>query len=298
MADLQKEIWLAQLIEQYYQDMGWMSEMEDMSQFVENNTINLSEAGVLPDVLVNNTVYPVPFAERTDTPNALALDVLDTEGTVIRNARKVELAYDKMSSVLRGHVEALRQMGGKRAAYAISPSANAGLTPVIPTSGGDNGNAFALITEADILALAARFDAIDAPEGSRVLVLHPTHFNELVGNSDTLARQRQYSSPEGVIRRGVFEMFGFSILKFRNGVVYNKNTGAKAAFGAAAAPLTDTIASFAFIRNEVMHAVGSYEMFSRLNDPEEKGDIINFQQRFIAMPKRAKYVAAIYSAAA
>jgi hypothetical protein len=37
-------------------------------------------------------------------------------------------------------------------------------------------------------------------------------------------------------------------------------------------------------------------MFERLDDPEQKGDIINFQMRGLALPKRDKAIGAIYSA--
>ena len=296
MAGLNKEIWLQQIMEAYRQKLGWMNQLEDMSAFVENNTINLSEAGVDPAVLVNNTTYPVAFAERADTPYAIPLDVLDTEGTVIRNARLIELSYDKMASVTRGHVNALQQFGGRRSSHAISPAANGTNTPVIGTSGADNGSGFKLITEDDIAKLAGLYDAIDAPDEGRILVLHPTMFNELIRTSPTLKEQR-YRSAEGKINAVMYELFGFQIEKFRSAAVYNKTTGAKKAWGAAAAPATDTISSFGFVKGEVMKAIGDYEMFERLNDPEQKGDIVNFQQRFISMPKRNKFISAIYAAA-
>ena len=46
-----------------------------------------------------------------------------------------------------------------------------------------------------------------------------------------------------------------------------------------------------------MRALGTFDMFERLKDPEQKGDIINFQMRGIALPKRNKMIASIYSAA-
>jgi hypothetical protein len=296
MADLFKEIWINQIMEQYNADISWMADVEDMSEWVENNTINLAEAGVNPEVLINNTVYPVAFAERTDLPLALPLDYLDTEGTVIRNARKTELAYNKMASVNRGHSVALQQMGARRAAYFFSPAADDDNTPVLPTSGGDNGAGLCYITEDDILQLSSRFDDINAPRDQRVLVLHSKHLNELAKNSATLKAQQAYQGAVGSISKEVGNLFGFKIWVYNSSVVYNRNTGAKPAFGAAAAG-TDAPSSFAFVKGEVMKAIGDYDFFYRLNDPEQKGDIINYQQRFVALPKRNKYIGAIYSAA-
>jgi hypothetical protein len=44
-----------------------------------------------------------------------------------------------------------------------------------------------------------------------------------------------------------------------------------------------------------MKAMGTTEMFATLKDPANKGDIFNFQMRFVALPLRAKYFASIYS---
>ena len=298
MAGLLKEIWIAQLLETYDQVPSFLNVpgISDMSAFVNNNTINLAEAGIDPDDLVNNTAYPVAVNERTDTPLALPLDYFDTENTVVRNAVAVQLAYNKMESVIRRHRQALVNKTAGKASHAITPQADGTFTPVLPTTGGNNGNSIKLITEADIFLLAERFDDIDAPEGERYLTLHSKHWNELVRNSETLKEQR-YRSTLGVINRDFMELAGFKILKYRSEAVFNKNTGEKVAYGAAAAPATDTISSFAFVASEVMKAMGSTEMFDRLNDPEERGDIVGFQQRFLSMPLRNKYIGAIYGAA-
>ena len=75
---------------------------------------------------------------------------------------------------------------------------------------------------------------------------------------------------------------------------FNSGTGAKVAFQAVAAP-TDTIASILWSRDEVMKADGSLDMFAKYQDPDQKGDVFNFQKRFVALPFRNKIQAAIYS---
>lgn len=297
MSGLLKEIWIAQIMEAYRQKTDWMEELEDMSAFVENNTINLSEAGVDPDVLINNVTYPVAFAERADTPFALPLDIFDTTGTVIRNAHLIELSYDKMASVTRGHVNSLRDKNAQRSAHAITPSANGANTPVYGTTGADNGSGFKLITENDLIDLSGKFDDLNIPEENRIMIMHSRHYNELVKTSATLRAQQAYAgSGVGNVARTVNNLFGFKIYRYTGVTLFNKTTGVKKAWGAAAAPATDTICSFAFSKNEAMRCTGDFEMFSRLNDPVEKGDIINFQQRFISLPKRNKFIGALYAA--
>lgn len=295
MAGLLKEIWISQLLETYDQVPSFLNVpgIEDMSALVDNNTINLAEAGVDPVVLVNNTTYPVPITDRVDTPIALELDYFDTENSVVRNAEQKQLSYSKMASHVRRHAQSLINKEAGKASHAITPTSNGAFTPVIGTTGAAVGG-FNIITEADVFTLAGRFDLMDAPDENRYLVLHSRHFNELVETSQTLKEQR-FRLPSGNVDRQLMELAGFKILKYRSEAVFNKATGVKKAYGAVAAPATDTISSFAFISNEIMKAVGTTDMFERLRDPEARGDIIGYQQRFLSMPLRPKYLGAIYA---
>jgi hypothetical protein len=283
---LYKQIWLADIMESFIPNRAFLSAVSNMDQFVENDKINLAEAGVDPTVLINNSSYPVAFAERSDTPLELVLDVYDTTGTVIRNAEIMELAYDKRSSVIAGHKNALLTKLSQRAIHAYAPASNDAYTPVLPTTGTVK-DTFKMITFNDILTLKTALDNLDAPD-DRVLVLNPTHYNQLAMQDLVLMK---------AILQGGERLFGFQIFTFSRTPVYNKTTGVKAAFGAGAAPSTDTIASVAFCASEVMRALGTFDMFERLNDPEQKGDIINFQMRAVALPKRTKMIASVYSAA-
>ena len=55
-------------------------------------------------------------------------------------------------------------------------------------------------------------------------------------------------------------------------------------------------ASIALHGDEVMKADGSVFMYATENDPEQRGTIVGFDKRFIAMPLRNKAVAAIIPA--
>lgn len=285
-AGLNKEIWLADIMEAFIPNRAFLSAVTNMDQFVDNDKINLADAGVDPNVLINNTSYPVAMAARSDTALEFVLDVYDTEGTVIRNAELAELAYDKRSSVVAQHKSALLTKFSQKAIHAYAPASNATNTPVLPTSGGASGG-FKMITFQDILDLKTAYDNIDAPE-DRVIVLNPRHFNELSKQDLTLMK---------AILQGNEKLYGFQIFTFSKTPAFNKSTGAKVAWGATPAPTTDTIASVSFCTSEVMRALGTFKMFETLNDPREKGDIVSFQMRGVALPKRGKGIGAIYSIA-
>lgn len=69
----------------------------------------------------------------------------------------------------------------------------------------------------------------------------------------------------------------------------------KKAYGAAVTEDTDTQASLMYCDTEVMRAMGTTEVFAKYKDPEQRGDILGYQQRFTALPIRGKYTAALYS---
>jgi len=295
-AGLLKEIWISRLMEKFYPTAAWLDRAQDLSGSVEYNTINLAEIGADPDVLVNNTSYPVPFAERTDVPQQLPLDYYDTKGTVVRNSEVMQLAYPKMDTVVRQHGQALAKEQSKKAAWNFAPAADGAFTPVIGTDVGFDAAAQAAaasgfqytFTFEVIIQLGQKFDDMDVPQEGRVLVLNTQHKADLLK-----ADLKLYKALTNQAKGEMLMQYGsFDIYDSTQTPTYNGSTKAKKAYGASAAG-TDAKSSFAFVDTEVMRCRGTMDMFSRLKDPEARGDIIGFQQRFLAMSLRGKYIAAI-----
>ena len=283
---LLKEIWISRLMEKFYPEAEWLKRSQDFSGMVEYNTINIAEIGADPDVLVNNTAYPVSFADRADVPLQLPLDYYDTEGTVVRNAEALQLAYPKMDSVITQHGKALAKKQSAKAAWNYAPSATGAYTPVLATSGA-TVNGRKTFSFQDIIAAAQSFDAMDVPQEGRVLVLSTQHKQDLLEQDVNL-----FKSFTNLGNGLIGKLYNFDIYVSTQTPTYNGTTGAKNAWGAAAAS-TDVYASFYFLETEVMRAKGTMDMFSRLRDPEARGDIVGFQQRFLAMPIRNKYIGAV-----
>jgi len=283
-AGLLKEIWTDQIMEGFYPADNFISEGRDMSALVEFNKINLAEAGANPSVLIDNSSYPIAVSSRTDAPKELVLKTLDTTSTVVRNVEEMETAYDKMQSVIYGHKKELQKTAAKLSAWNWAPASNAAFTPVIAASGALSGGWRKLKFE-DVLGMRKAFDLLDIPDDGRVLVLNPIHESDLILEDLALYKT--------VMTTGV--LFGFKIYRTSATPVYVATTGVKVAYGAAPAPSTDAISSVAFHKDEVMKAIGTIEMFAKFKDPDNKGDVINFQMRFCALPLRAKAIGAIYS---
>ena len=282
---IEKQIWIDVIKEGMYPESSFLTESVDMSEFVDYNKINLAEAGVDPSVLVDNTVFPVPTVSRTDVPKEIPLHTFDTVNTVVRNVEEKETAYNKMDSVVRGHRNALRLYDGSLAANNWAPAANTALTPVIASTGALNAYTLKKLTFEDVLDLESKFMMIDANMDELVLLLNPIHLGDL--KSQDIKLYKEFMTDR--------KLFSFKLYTYSKNPYYTA-AGAKKAFGSTPAG-TDTMASIAWMRSEVMKCEGDYEVFAKYKDPGERGDVIGFQQRFHAMPIRNKYIGAIRSGA-
>lgn len=284
---IEKQIWISMLMEGFYPSRTFLARSVDMSAMVEYNKINLAEAGVAPEVLVDNTTFPVPTASRTDVALELPLHTFDTKNTVVRNVEAMELAYDKMDSVVRQHRNTLQAKTAAFAANSWAPQTTKELTPVKATTGEDNKRGLKSLSFQDILDLDAWFRSQDIDPATMVAVLNPYHMADLMAEDMKLYKEMLNGN----------KIFGFDLYTFSQLPYYNASTGAKVAFGTAAAE-TDTQCSLFYCADEVMRADGDIEVFAKYKDPEQRGDVIGFQKRFTALPIRNKYQAAIYSAKA
>lgn len=291
-AGLNKEVWLAELMEGFYADDIFLTECRDLSMFVENDIINLAEAGVDPDVLINNTTYPIAIADRNDSPITIEIDRFDTENTSIKHADKVELAYDKLASVILGHKNALRMTIMEKGAHAIAPASNGTFTPLLTATGADNGSGLKRLKWSDVRKLQTAFNQAEIPAEGRIIIFSQQHLEDLeIEDVDRFNK---------MIDKNIICGFKVYFLANQRLPKYNKTTGAKVAFGAAAAPSTDSTATIAFHKNEVARAMGTEDMYHSKaeNDPIYRRDVIGFSKRAIVIPIRNKGVAAIYSPAA
>ncbi len=284
---LNKQIWTDQIMENFYPEASFLKYAKDMTEFVEYDKINLAEAGIDPAVLKNNTNYPISVTERDDTSVELTLNLYETENTLVQDAIVTEVSYNTMESVISGHRNSLKARTGSDAAHAYSPDGNTTNTPVIKTTGEDNGSGYKALLPKDILTLSRLFTSENYPQDNRYLVLEPRHLEDLI-NFDL----KFFGSITDIENGQPKKFAGFNILVYPNATLYNNTTLAKQAYGSIADE-DSTYSSFAFIGSEVMRADGTITMFERLKDPEYRGDIVGFAKRFLGMPIRNKGIAAI-----
>lgn len=287
MSTLNKQIWISQIMEKFYPEASFLNFAKDMSENVEYDKINLADCGFDPEVLINNTTYPIAVAERTDTPLSIELSLYETENTLVRSPQAVELAYDKLESVIYGHRMALRAMAGNKSAHAYTPTQDTTNTPVLITTGDNNGDGFKRLVPEDILKLKKRYDLLEVPFENRYLVLDPNHVEDLI-LYDLKAFKDITDFKDGQPNR----FAGFNILQYTRTAKFDFTTRQKLPFGAVDNENT-VFSSFSFSSEEVMKAMGNMKMYEKIDDPEQRATIVGFDMRFIALPIRNKAIGAI-----
>jgi hypothetical protein len=245
-------------------------------------------------VIVNyDGTYDIPVASTEDSPLQVQLTTLSTHQDMVRWVLTKTRPYDIMQDRVQRHNDSLQVKQLGLASYGFTPVSDSALTPVLGTSGTVSGG-FKVITLNDIIDLNTRYSSEDMnPNGiTPVLVLNPTHLNQLAKEDKTLFKQFV-----GIDMAQGFDLLGFKCYKSTVTPLFNKTTGARNAYGAVAAPSTDTIASFSFLPKEVGVAKGSIEAFVKKADTSRQADFVNFAVRFFAGTLRSKGIGAIYSAA-
>lgn len=279
-AGLAKEVWLPLVMEDPYPKASFLNAATNMTSLVDNDKINFAEAGIDPNVLVNNTVYPVPMVDAADLPKSVELKYYDTENTVVRNAIQKELVYDQRALYANKHKKALAKKIGMDAAYMYAPQeADATKNNYLIKLGANDS------VIDGIIDLSAKFLDLDIDPGEMNLVLNAFHEAEIAKENKELYKAIM-AEPGSVF-------YNFRIWRYGKNPIYITATDQKAAYGAAYVSGTHSRSSFAFLTSEVMVADGSADMFSRLADPQHRGDIFGFQKRALATTLRGKYSGAI-----
>ena len=176
------EIWTGELVKQLRGGMtaSWLDGVSDYSAAVNNEVIHLVDVGGDPDVLINNTTYPIAAQELEDGDIALGLDKFQTKKTVVSDDTLFAISYDIIGSVIERHGDAINIAKFKKAAHAVAPQSNTDTTPVIPTTGEKDANGRQKLTRKDILSLRRALDAKGYPATGRRLVLCSDHVNDLL----------------------------------------------------------------------------------------------------------------------
>lgn len=280
------EVWTGELVKALRGGLegSWLDGVPDQSTIVNNDVIHLEEVGVDPDVLINNTTYPIPSQVLDDKDIAVKLDKFQTKVTPITDDELYAASYDKMARVKESHGNSINDSKFTKAAHALCAQENTAKTPVLKTTGERDAETGRLrLTMADLVALKAAMDKLHVPAENRRLVLCSDHVNDLLLVSQTFREQYNIDRTTGKVGK----LYGFDVYEYANTPLYTQ-AGKKKNLGVAAGA-GEFNCSFAFYTPRVFKATGSTKMYysEAATDPEYQRNKINFRHYFLCMPKKA-----------
>lgn len=285
-AGVYTEIWTGELVKALRSGLegSWLDGMSDQSSIVDNDVIHLVEVGVDPDVLINNTTYPIPLQALDDKDIPISLDKFQSKVTPITDDELYAISYDKMARVKESHGNSINDAKFTKAAHSLCASKNTTKTPVLMTTGEvvpETGRK--RLTTNDLVSMKASLDNLRVPAANRRLVLCSDHVNDLLLVNQSFERQYNIDRNSGKVGN----LYGFQIYEYGNNPVYTV-AGVKKAVGAVAEE-GEFQCSFAFYTPRVFKATGSTKMYfsEAQKDPEYQRNKINFRHYFICMFKKA-----------
>ncbi|WP_346236150.1 hypothetical protein ABDK00_016915 [Niabella insulamsoli] len=298
------EIWLKRVIRMMEQALKapWLDGIGEVEGDVielgagtetEKNIIHVPLSTFEPEVLVNNTTYPIDAVEYTDDNATLQLNKFQTEVTTLNDDQVMGASYNKIDEATKSHIRAITKKKLGMAIHAMAPASHTAATPVLRTTGEAFGGRKMLIYE-DLVALKDAFDKAGIDVEGRRLVLCTDHWNDLLKDRKNFGDQL-VNYKKGDLAPNIA---GFDIYQYINMPLYT-SAGAKKAFGAAPAA-GDYAASVAYHESNVGKKTGKtkqYFLAAALN-PRNQSNELNYRHYFIVMPFENKAIGAIASDAA
>jgi len=285
-----KELREKELIKNFRHKGTWLERIPSKQQWVDNDVIKINEEGADPDVLINNNIYPISISQREDGSIVLELYKYDTTNTVVTDDEIYALPYDKKGSVQRQHRETLEELTEEHALHSLAPLADSEDTPVLVSTGPDDGTGRKRLVKKDIRTLMTKLNKLKVPKTGRMLILSPTHLDDLLEeDADLFKNYMDHKEGKPAKKLYTFEMYD-SIFAPQ----YDTTTKTKIPFGSETAGSEASVA--VYVKGSAK-ARGSVKVYMRdaSTDPENRESVIGMRLYFIAIPYRKKGQGAIIS---
>jgi hypothetical protein len=296
------EVWLARVRQNLTtQDVApWLDGIPELDTNVlevgsgdasELNIIHIPRTSFNPDVLINNTAYPLAVQAYTDDETVVSLEKYQTLATSISDDKIIGASYDVIDPATKAHTNAINTKKYQKAAHSIAPASNTAATPVIAATGPARiVDGPASLTYEDMVRLKEALDVAEVSTEGRRLVLSTAHWNDLLVDRKNFGDKLvNYNTgmPAPMIA-------GFNLYQYNGNPLYTA-LGVKKAFGAVKAA-TDRQGSFAFWTGQIAKKSGMTKQYFKeaKNDPTAQTNLLNYRHYFIAMPFDSKAIGAIY----
>lgn len=298
-AGLYREAWDKEIIKRFNDadNTGWRQGIRDIGKYFsmlqdgETVVVNLTYFGVSPDVLINNTSYPLAIQALDGENVAVTVNKFQTKATPVTDDEVVGLNYDKIRTVQESHAIKIEEEKNSKALHSVAPASNVAATPVLLTTG-DLVSGRRMMIKKDLLTLRDKVNRLLHPRAGRRLILCNDHINDLLQQDEKFAEQ-YYNRTTGAI----YNTVNFELFESNTNPYFNATTLAKLAYAAVPTPGTHTEASVYFHMQRVVQGKGFSKAYlsASANDPLYQRTLLNYRHYDIVVPYRTEGIAAIAS---
>jgi hypothetical protein len=294
-AELLTRLFTTEIVPNLFPATGFMTRAKRDDDKVSGNTVELQNAGAVPNVEVNRTILPAPISQRSDTPHNYEMEELTSDPNLLRSIEELlEIGgKTKRADLLKDHILAIREKMAKRALVkwatgVTAKVASTGTSRAVESKNGiQTGNRKA-VTIADIAKVQQYFHKTDVlPENddlNGVAVIPYSMKTDLLQiaqftDADKAGAGRS-SIPSGVLARA----FGFDWYVRSEAILLDNGDALKAADAAEA--VADQNAAVFYSPNYVRLAVGNTLASVSAYREEYYGHIMSALAMFGASPAR------------
>lgn len=259
-------IWAKKLLVDFAPKENWFSYIKKRNDLIEGAQFHISRLGDMPNVLIDNTTYPLGATPRTDTEKVIPTRKFETEVTIVTEDEIAFLAHPKLDTVLPQQRLALEQSFVRSAAHTIAPLEDTSETPVIETTGSPipyhSGTYKNSCTRDDILNIREKLILQGVPIEDCVLVLCPQHVTSLISKDKEFGVNWSYNSKDTGKK-----YLGFSVSEYAFNPFFN-TAGKKMAYKTGN-ELTNRPASFIFAKSKAAYGLSktSTSLLKAENNP-------------------------------
>ncbi|MGC4130074.1 MAG: phage capsid protein [Bergeyella sp.] len=288
---LKNELAVIELIKKFRHEHTWLEAVPSKPQWVGNDVIKIPIQGNAPKVLIDNTIYPINSSQREDGHLKVSLHKYETENTEVTTDELYALPYEKVNDVQTQHRETLEDVTAEHALFSITPQNNTATTPVLTTTGEDDGTGRKRLITKDLRRMKKALDKLGVPKKGRVLVLCSDHVDDLLEQDETF-NTRYQNHTEGKIAE---KYYGFKVYESTYAPEFTA-AGEKIAYDSQTSGYE---ASVVFFAPMTAKAPGTAERYAieKSQNPSMRRHEIGFELHWVCVAMKDEGLGAIRSVA-
>lgn len=273
---IQKEIWIDAIQQKKFAGNEFITNSVSHDGFVENKTVHIPQAGTIPAVQKDRASVPAVISQRTDTDRNYDLSEFTTDPILLTDVEKLQVAYDKMASILDQHTRKIADRMGlefiyqgsgatlKSAGGQIVLTTGTATANIAPPGGTGNRKSVKMF---DIGQAAGKLDKDDFPLDGRYMLMQSDVYWDLLRENPTLLSKDYNPVTDADLAMGIVKkVYGFNIiLRSYTSVYADAATPTLKAVGAATAT-TDNWACVCWHRDAIAKAQKGIKVYYNEDD--------------------------------